>query len=753
MPAQPLFLIYRAAPAAIGQRDTVSALICGDHSGVALHLRLIASNGQAAHESAVIRGSDGDAEPTWPQWISAPIVLNFRGWKKFDLPVSSFAYRAPIGESASGAPPVSSVDAFGIDMPDTGETVLLDNLIWESAAPGLDPIVVDDFERGNYAAWQQHGTPETTRDAQVALVTDRAKVAAGRISFSVSFAIAKRARMDQLAQMHAAMVSLGSTYLTYVPASPFRRILPSSVPEPGEITRAIQLFACPGQSEPGSFCIYSDTGMANVSVAPANDLQQFGHKIDASNIDVRVVKVWTRQGTGEYRDPDAAGPTPELLVKDDRIPLDIANGVLPTIPLTGDPITTIPARTAKQFWVTVHVPKDASPGSYSTQLAIHGSGIAHGSVTLLVDVLPLQLYDASKQYVIDPDCRETQDSSTSTDAGGEPTESLDSDTFTAELADAHDHGFLFGTLMDAPDSLWNAYQAYKAALLATPLIYDGLTGAPDQDMAASDEIESQRHTAGVDSVAYIAPAGTETVDELTALHKARRTTAAFVRTADQFDAEQSVLDMPIYSVDEPYVQQLLRTSGARTSDKYDYWFWPAYENDPQADRLYAGYLLYRANLYGAYVPNYEPPFSADPYAGSPPPGEAPDEARLNTAMLMYPVQGGVIDTVQWESVQAGINDMRYLTTYFAALRECKDNHVAKDLVASSEPQVKAMMGKAFWVMDDTQYQKARRAIAHDAVLLREALNAFYAHGGGNPANANASTEQPPVHKASASKPS
>jgi hypothetical protein len=114
-------------------------------------------------------------------------------------------------------------------------------------------------------------------------------------------------------------------------------------------------------------------------------------------------------------------------------------------------------------------------------------------------------------------------------------------------------------------------------------------------------------------------------------------------------------------------------------------------------------------------------------------------------MLMYPVNGGVIDTIQWESILAGVDDMRYLTTYFAALRECKDNHVAAALVASSQPQVKAMMSKAFWVMDDTQYQKARRVIAHDAVLLRSSLNTFYAHGAGS--STTPAPHAKPAHKA------
>ena len=45
-------------------------------------------------------------------------------------------------------------------------------------------------------------------------------------------------------------------------------------------------------------------------------------------------------------------------------------------------------------------------------------------------------------------------------------------------------------------------------------------------------------------------------------------------------------------------------------------------------------------------------------------------------MLTYPVKDGVLDTLQWEACREGVTDVRYLTTMYAALRECKDAQVA-----------------------------------------------------------------------------
>ena len=130
---------------------------------------------------------------------SPAIKLDYRGWKNWEIPAAAFAYRCPAGETVSDAPKLSTVDAFGLDFDDRGENVLVDNLIWSSSISGIDPVVVDDFETGNFAAWQEHGTPETTANAHTLLDSDRADVQAGRVAFRVSFAAAKQVRMQALA--------------------------------------------------------------------------------------------------------------------------------------------------------------------------------------------------------------------------------------------------------------------------------------------------------------------------------------------------------------------------------------------------------------------------------------------------------------------------------------------------------------------------------------------------------------------------
>jgi hypothetical protein len=69
--------------------------------------------------------------------------------------------------------------------------------------------------------------------------------------------------------------------------------------------------------------------------------------------------------------------------------------------------------------------------------------------------------------------------------------------------------------------------------------------------------------------------------------------------------------------------------------------------------------------------------------------------------------------------------VRYLTTFYAALRECKDNHLEDDLVQTSQNQVSGFLNKAFWTLSDADYQAERETIAHYAIILRQAVDGYY----------------------------
>ena len=134
----------------------------------------------------------------------------------------------------------------------------------------------------------------------------------------------------------------------------------------------------------------------------------------------------------------------------------------------------------------------------------------------------------------------------------------------------------------------------------------------------------------------------------------------------------------------------------------DWWYWPATNADPKTNRVDTGLLLWRSNLYGAFLPDYQTAFGLDPYDETSA-GACPSKAAFRPLMLTYPVKDGVLDTLQWEACREGVNDVRYLTTMYAALRECKDAHIAKPLVGEAEGYVKTFLDKPLANLPEPQY--------------------------------------------------
>ena len=164
----------------------------------------------------------------------------------------------------------------------------------------------------------------------------------------------------------------GKPYLLWTPANRFDPILPGSLPPALGASSDLTLQAAPDQTLGTGFCLYSAKPLSNVTVTVPENLQGIGLVLPRSVVDVRVVKVMKEPGGGLIRDDDIASQAPSLLVKDDQVAL---SGLAPDVRMTGDPVTSIPADTAKQFWVTVAVPRNARPGVYRGELRVSGNGM------------------------------------------------------------------------------------------------------------------------------------------------------------------------------------------------------------------------------------------------------------------------------------------------------------------------------------------------------------------------------------------
>ena len=717
-------LLVRLAPQPMGQNNAVRLWVRGDGSGATLRVLLIAAG---------VDASAGDAALTAPAWLSDPIPLTWSGWRELLLPRDKFTLRdtgvttalnaalpadAQPDGGAAPAPDWSAINAIGLETGVPKRAALgVDDIAWATVgADGSETsaATVDDFEAGDVAAWQS-ADPNAQKTLTYGLATAPAQVHGGRVAFRLAVTAPVLGRATLLASAKRLMAAAGKTSLVWTPPNRFEPVLPTSLPPAGGADSDLTLQAAPDQTLAASFCLYSLRPLTDVTVALPSDLQGIGRVLSRDTVDVRVVKVVKEPGGGLVRADDFAAPTPDLLVKDDRVPL---SGPAPDVRLTGSPVTDIPADSAKQFWVTVSVPKNAAPGIYSGRLLVSGKGMARPvAVPLSLNVLALHLQSASKQYAINLRSRLDPAPATLPSADGHAfvTDFVSKDILDKQLADIVAHGFRIASLYDSPGTVWDAVTEYQAAQMLPPYVYKG-DGDPR-------ELEAQRQAHGAPPFLYFVDPNAGAVARAQALGKRGLPVTTYITRLSDYDALQASLNLPVYSRDSDYGQQLLQNHGHRRSDKQDWWYWPAASESPTATRLACGWEVCRANLYGAFLPDYQTAFGTDPYdlaSG----GAAPDRAALRSQMLTYPAQDGVIDTLRWEAAREGVVDVRYLTTLYDNLRQCKDAHVAKPLTDQAEAFVKGFLDKSPAVLTDADLDKARAQTAHYALLLRAQLDAY-----------------------------
>lgn len=191
-------------------------------------------------------------------------------------------------------------------------------------------------------------------------------------------------------------------------------ILPGEpLPEVCQSGTTMKIMACRGEYEPASFVIKADSPLeaVRVSVGP---LTSTGGTLPADAVDVRAVQVIFRRIT------DWPGLCPWLLVHDpglfvvDDKPQPIA--LLPdahphwraytkTNRLTRAPVDTKELQPAniddlRQFWITVHVPIDAAPGTYHARVDITAANAPAAELALEVTVPGFELLLPTFEYSV-----------------------------------------------------------------------------------------------------------------------------------------------------------------------------------------------------------------------------------------------------------------------------------------------------------------------------------------------------------------
>ncbi len=474
--------------------------------------------------------------------------------------------------------------------------------------------------------------------------------------------------------------------------------------------------ASPGEFEPASFVVRANQNIDSLQVQASNLTGPVG-SIPSGNVDIRIVKCWYQAGeTISNRGMKIL--TSELLLKDDSLVkvegsenyLEVSgnyvwisnpNGIsgLPEYPTTNDfPVqdsstlqpTDIPANTNKQFWITVKVPDNASPGNYSGPISLSTPSGSIGQVQFNLQVLPINLADPYLTYSI------FYNSRLRTDYGMISEKWKNEQQYRAELQNLIDHGITNPTLahygpswthpdwltlaLDIRDQLGMSGQTLYHINWEYPLSLDRVQSLIT---IAQSYGYSEIYTYGNDE-----SKGSELLDEIPWIEEVHSfggkvyQAGAYVGWHADPDSAPGVwnylgdyLDMLVCGNDtRPEEAARWHSVGAEI---FSYNNPQVGEEKPETYRRNFGLQLWQNDYDGAMNFAYQLGFGHIW-------NDFDDEDRDHN--FTYPTANGVIDTIQWEGQREGVDDVRYLTTLLNTIEitksQGKNTTLAENYVTS-----------------------------------------------------------------------
>ncbi|MDX9981585.1 MAG: hypothetical protein RBU25_16300, partial [Lentisphaeria bacterium] len=146
-------------------------------------------------------------------------------------------------------------------------------------------------------------------------------------------------------------------------------VFPTSRPRPGETAIALDVFATPGEAEPLVFSVLALRELTAARVTASELVSPAGARIPAAAFTVYPVRNLDKRVT--YSSKEFIRDLPVLLERRASV--------------------SIPANTAKRFWLDLRVPVGTPPGVYSGQATFAAEGVPAATLPVRVRVLPFSL--------------------------------------------------------------------------------------------------------------------------------------------------------------------------------------------------------------------------------------------------------------------------------------------------------------------------------------------------------------------------
>jgi len=418
-------------------------------------------------------------------------------------------------------------------------------------------------------------------------------------------------------------------------------MLNDHVPTTNQVIQALRLWGAADQYVNGSFVVRAVRATEPLVVSLSELVGPQSQRIAADSIDLRVVGL-RRRTLNLVETCSRAVLLPDLLLRDDRT----------IIPPKGNQggygggrcITAIPAHESRQFWLTLHVPRGAPPGTYKGAIRLRNSLFRGLSLPVEIEVLPIDLKPVEGYYAILHPSHPIPPEVQKRDGHYIPLE-----RYRAELADQVRHGCNAASLYGGAATL--SY-AKEAGTTQPPVLLQW----PAADAHATEYI-AQAKALGFSDLYFYGVDEPREPDRLEQCRKEaewRRQNGYHMMTAintrDSYEVLKDLVDRPILSMNAFSGPDNPSALYARSKGFVPVSYWMASTHYPLWHRALAGLYNTRCGYLGVAAWSYQDFTDHRVY----------DESDWFQA-VSYPDEfEQPIPSLAWEGYRAGVDDVRYL---------------------------------------------------------------------------------------------
>jgi len=537
------------------------------------------------------------------------------------------------------------------------------------------------------------------------------------------------------------------------------------------------IVACRGEYEPASFVVETKQPLDQVEVH-VGQLQSPAGMLPADAIDVCVVQQYFREvGEWPMTIPWLLVHDPDMLTIDDE-PQPAAALITPrrepwtaytrTNRLTREPVDTdtlqpVDIESIRQFWITVHVPLDAKPGSYTSTITIKPANAPNRQLTLKLTVLDFELLPPKADYsVYYPAYLNPELPSNSPPTGSSVSETqyllelknmvahgcTNPNIYGSRISGSADSGMDFSMLekilalrtkagvsnellylVGHPLSFGKQNEGQRSAMIRTTRAIVDWTaerGCREVYFMAQDEATGEVLKAELEGMKTIHEGGGKVFvacnqdfydlvgDQLDlpvmmypATHIPLDIRKQF-RAIGMVDSPKMVLDaMSPHRLLTPEIKQIINGTHERGYKIFTYFDPVGGVALPEVHRRIKGIGMWKSGLDGTMTWCYSHIAPPDPQYVKGFPAE-----QMMIYGYIWRGQNCVIDTLSWEAYREGVDDARYLATLADALEKAIANEKHAELIQQTQQWLDALDV-------DTDLVAMREEIVRRIVALKE----------------------------------